>query len=490
MSGKKVMWLFIGLILISSFFCLFLGLSNSSENLLLVSVFMIWVCIVVSSFKREKFSILAFLITFFTFLLGRLLVRAFDPTTSLSYSKHETIIHVLISLYEALAFFYLGTLIAGKIKIKISRSNNYSHRDIRNKNIDDANNLRIRIASKRLYLITCIFPIVINLEKIIYVFFIGGYTSYFVSFHSAFPYFFNIIADVNNYLFYFFLATLPNPREHNNIFIIRLFIGLTGMLYGQRNQVVMAVILVWIYIVLYENLTNTPYGIIKKRFYILTILLVPFILMFFEFFMAYRSNEAYSFINIGQSIKHMLSSLGGSVNVIGYGYELQESFPAGKLYSFGGVIDFFTQNVLVRSLLGTKVYQQNTIDMALHGNSYAQTITYLGWGRAVYLSGRGMGSSYIAEAYQDFGHFGISFFSAIFGMLLTKVNHLYRGRWIYNTIILISLYQILYSPRDSAGGFISAFFATSFIGTLLLVIVTSKMVKKDSTMSYSESMLK
>ena len=389
--------------------------------------------------------------------------------------------HVLVSLFEALVFFYVGTLIAKKIRIKFGKKNDGSHSLYIGNSDDNANNIRIRIASKRLYLITSIFPIIINLEKIIYVFFIGGYNSYYVSFHSVFPYVFNIIADVNDYLFYFFLATLPNPKENKNVFIIRLLIGLSGMLYGQRNQIVMAVILVWLYIVLYENLTQDAYGIIKKRIYLFSALLVPFVLMFFEFFMAYRSSEAYTFINIWESIKHMLSSLGGSVNVIGYGFELKDTFPVGKIYSFGGVIDFFTQNILVRPLLGTKVYQQNTLEMALYGNNYAQTITYLGWGSTVYLSGRGMGSSYIAEAFQDFGYWGIAFFSVVYGIILTKVNRLYRGRWIYNTIILISLYQILYSPRDSAGGFVSAFFSTTFIGTLLLVIISSKMIRTVSS---------
>ena len=142
-----------------------------------------------------------------------------------------------------------------------------------------------------------------------------------------------------------------------------------------------------------------------------------------------------------------------------------------------GVIDFITKNVLLRPILGTTIYEGNTIEMALYGNSYGQTITYLGWGPAVYLAGRGMGSCFIAEAFHDIGFLGIVLFSVIYGIVLTKVNKLQKGHWIKNAIILIALYHILYAPRDSAGSFISAFFNYSFIVTILIIYFLSKCLK-------------
>lgn len=449
-----------------------IGIIYSDENALLLATCLIWTGLFIKSLHRENFTVLLFCVTFFTFLMGTLVIRSFDSTVELRVSKHETLVHMYISLYVSLFFLNVGTYIARNVKFSISKQHRDDVIDLRYNDID-----RIQRSSKIIYLLTSICAMAVSLEKAIYVIIGGDYTSYYVDFVSVLPSFFNRISDMNTFAFYIYLATLPDPRNSKLPFTVYLVIGVLGLLYGQRNQIVMTVIMLCIYIVLYENHEQNPYSILKKKYFVLGLIALPFMLVFLNFFMYLRDSMEFEFKGILESIKDLFTSLGGSVNVIGQGYELMDAFPKGHFYSLGGVIDFITKNALLRPILGTTVYHSNTIEMALYGNSYGQTITYLGWGPTLYLAGRGMGSCFIAEAFHDLGFFGIALFSSIYGIILTKVNKLQNGHWIKNAIILIALYHILYAPRDSAGAFLSAFFNYSFIATVLIIYFFSKCLK-------------
>lgn len=460
------------LIMILSLGVEIIGIVDSDENTLLLATCLIWIGLFIKNLHREKFTVLAFYVTFFTFLMSTLVIKYFDSTVELRVSKHETLVHMYISLYVSLFFVNVGTWLARNVRISFTRQHWDDGVDLRFKDTD-----KIQRASKIVYLLTSICTLAISFEKAIYVIIGGSYTSYYVNFVSVLPSIVSKVSEMSTFAFYIYLATLPDPKKSKLPFAVYLIIGVLGLLYGQRNQIVMAVIMLCLYIVLYENHEGKPYSILKKRYFVLGLLLIPFVLVFLEFFKYSRDNMAFEFAGIWESIKNLFTSLGGSVNVIGQGYELKDAFPKGHFYSLGGVVDFITKNALLRPMLGTTIYQGNTIEMALYGNSYGQTITYLGWGPTLYLAGRGMGSCFIAEAFHDLGFFGIALFSFIYGIVLTKVNKLQKGHWIKNAIILIALYYILYAPRDSAGSFISAFFNYSFIATISIIYFLSKCLK-------------
>lgn len=467
MANVKINDLLSSCILGLSLVFFILGLINLSIEWLFWSVIIMWLYMLLKNFRRDRFTVLAFLISFFAFLIGALLVKHFDSSVTLRFSSEEAMRHTLISLFIALAFVDFGSFIAKRIRIKMP--------NMRFSGVSDITS--IQNASKVIFFITSVFAILLSIEKSVYVIRSSSYTSYYTDFTSVFPSFFNKLADMSIFAFFVFLATLPNPKKNKTPFLLYFIIGVLGLLYGQRNQIVMAIILLGVYFVLYENYSGEPYSIIKRKYYVLAAIALPFVMVFLEYFMYVRDDLEYSYGGVWASVKHMLISLGGSVNVIGQGYELKDLFPKGHFYSLGGVIDFITKNELLRPILGTKIYQGNTIEMALHGNSYGQTITYLGWGPKVYLAGRGMGSCYIAESYHDMGYFGVMLFSAIYGVVLTIANNLKEGHYVTNAVVLISLYYVIYSPRDSAGAFISAYFNFSFIITLLAIVLVSRIIK-------------
>ena len=472
LSVRKIISLFLR---VTGILFFVFGLIEGKENMLLFSVAFFWLGSIILHFRRDEFTHATFLITFFTFLLGTLIIRYFDNSVQLRVSNHDTLVHMYICLFIALISFEIGIVIAKRVKLVIGRDG------IRNTSFEATFDTRVQMASRWLYLGTAIFSLALSLEKAIYVLASGNYTSYYVNFGSVLPSFFSKISDINTFAFFIYIATLPDPRKSKLPFSLYFLHGVLGLLYGQRNQIVMTILMLIIYCIIYENNKQSPYLIIKRRYYFYAIFLIPIALVFLQYVQYERNSLTYVYVGLWESVKSLFTSLGGSVNVIGHGYELKDLFPSGHFYSLGGMIDFLTKNVLVRPILGTTIYQGNTIEMALHGNSFSHTITYLGWGANTYLSGRGMGSCYIAEAYHDMGYFGVALFSMIYAVILTKINSVEDSHWIKNTMIFISLYYILYAPRDSAGNFISAFFNYSFLASLLLVWFLSRCIKSTNS---------
>jgi oligosaccharide repeat unit polymerase len=454
------------MLLVSFVFFLF-GLYESDEALLLISVCAIWIFLVFKNLNRDRFTVLAFLITFFTFLMGTALLSSFDATVSLRVHRHETIVHIYKSLYIALLFLYLGTMLPTTIRFAVRRP--LKHRE--------SNVQYIQRASKYLFYISSVFSIIVALEKLFYVIVTGSYTSFYARFTTSLPPIVQKIDQMTNIAFFVYLATLPDPRKSKSVFFIRLLIAVIIVLFGQRSDIVMTIIVICIYCILYENLHGIPYAIIRRRWYIYALSIVPFMLVLLEFIMYYRDGKVYSFGNVYESIKNVFASLGGSVNVIGFGFERANGFPDGKLYSLGNVIDFLTKNVITRSIFGTPVYRSNSVEMALYGNQFAHAITYLVKPKA-YLAGQGMGSSYIAEVFHDFGYIGIALVNVIYGVILTRANKLQKEDFVMNAIKIVSLYNILYAPRGPADSFISAYLNITFIATLFIIYGFSLILKR------------
>ena len=84
-----------------------------------------------------------------------------------------------------------------------------------------------------------------------------------------------------------------------------------------------------------------------------------------------------------------------------------------------------------------------------------------------------MGSCYIAEAYHDFGYFGVAVWSFIYGIIIKGCNSFCdKGVW-GRTIILYALYNILMAPRSLADAFISGFLQIQVIIAFFIVWIIS-----------------
>lgn len=135
----------------------------------------------------------------------------------------------------------------------------------------------------------------------------------------------------------------------------------------------------------------------------------------------------------------------------------------------------FLRTGFVGRLLGFKVYYGNTVEHALEGGSFTHAFGYTLLGPA-YLTGRGTGSSYIAELYFDFGYVGVLLGSAVLGALCVWSCTLVPGQAVRNGLRLVIVPSLLWSPRGSATGFLTTWLSPSVLITLGVVVTASTMV--------------
>ena len=455
--------LMLPLVFLLSIFVFLTGSLLLDKDIILIALIIIWCFSLICYKDRNNIMMFAFLITFSTFLMGTIFVYLFDETNYLFVDNTEAaIVHTYQCLYISLFSLFCGHELAKHIGNGTNKSINLEKRSRKQ--------IYIRNMSKYVFMLTAICSVMVSGEKILFYISTGDYSAYYTSFISILPELIRKLAEVNIFAFFIYVATLPTPKDSKSVFLIYLFIGFLGLLYGQRNQIILSLLFIMLYCVIYENRIKKPYSIISKKYYFLAILLLPLLMLFLDFFMYFREGRVYEFMSVFKSIENLINNLGRSVNIIAYGYDLKFNFPVNKIYSLGGIVDFFTKNIFMQVLLGTEIYHGQTIEMALYGNSFGQTITYM-INSSAYLNGAGFGSCYIAEAYHDFGYAGVCFFNIIYGFILTKINKLQSNSIMVNTMMFMSLYYILYAPRDSAGHFIAAYFNFIFLITAFSIYV-------------------
>ena len=87
-----------------------------------------------------------------------------------------------------------------------------------------------------------------------------------------------------------------------------------------------------------------------------------------------------------------------------------------------------------------------------------------------YLSGRGTGSCYIAELYQDFGYAGIVLGNVLYALLIAGIANRKKDERVLTTAVrFIIITQLLWAIRGSYTGFITQLFAPTTVITVVFV---------------------
>lgn len=158
---------------------------------------------------------------------------------------------------------------------------------------------------------------------------------------------------------------------------------------------------------------------------------------------------------------------GASINVIEYGKSFEERIPDG-IYLL-----LFTDQGLLRLITGnTAGLAGNSIGYALSGTSFSHSLSYVALGD-LYLSGRGVGTSFLAEAYADLGYFGVGLIGWIYGLIIRWIDRYPLDQYLANTFRLIIIPAILFAPRGSASGFLSDLFSPLSLAIVLGVWLTA-----------------
>ncbi len=422
---------------------------------------------------QKHIILLLYLVAFFTFLMGRITVPLIydvnkynDLFFTFIHFEERTLIHIYTSLYLSLLFIYVGYQYAqGRTEMVITPNFNSNSGYINN----------VRKLSKLAVIVSSPFAVLTIIDKVRYVL-TYGYAQIFMEYESSLPTIVLIFTVTFNFFVYLFLATLPCKKEGAPILVLYALISLFNLAAGDRGEAMLAIFVVLIYLFIRNRIyPNKEIWINKKGVYsVFAAVPVCVFLLFFVSFV--RRDAEFDIDNIGLIFSGFFYQQGASINVIGCAYEEINNFPPHKIYSLGAITDYFTNNYLTRILFGLEPYPIGSIDLALKGNSLGATLTYL-MNTELYFNGGGMGSSYIAEVWHDFGYLGVIMCSVLYGYVLAKIpSWMCRNIWM-GVIALVFLKYIMYAPRARTTDFVAATLSVSFWPIAFCIHLISKYYK-------------
>lgn len=239
--------------------------------------------------------------------------------------------------------------------------------------------------------------------------------------------------------FFIGLAAKPNKKRFKCYAILGLINPVIVFLQGERSTLVTYVLFLIYYYFTYDNLIYKTNETDSRKTVKLVLLGGISMLIILPFLYRYGLSriDMLSEAQEGYGITNFFDSQGGSFRVVGAAVKYKGTLPQ-KWYSFGAIIDRFTD---------ATYYVQNE-QRATMAHSFADTITYLEekWS---YLSGYGMGSSYIAEIFYDFGILGVIIVNFFLGRILKCITD-FKNLSIFKRSLLFIIFQnIMIMPRGA-----------------------------------------
>ncbi|MFL0268890.1 O-antigen polysaccharide polymerase Wzy family protein [Candidatus Clostridium radicumherbarum] len=457
------------LLIFASIYLVILGSVYNIENIILISILSLFISNMIYSIENIKDRIVYFTFncTFFVFEIGLMFVNFINGTRLLEFSD-DIILHTLLTLYLSLFFINVGVLI-----IEFWNKQKYTNQIIIYEEVNWL--LVVRRVCLIFFFVLFPFKMLFILERVKFVM-EHSYISYYLDFQSNLPYLFIKFNDMCNVSFYAFLCTKPRKKEVIIPILLSLIASVISLFSGQRNIFVLDILVILIYIVIRNFLDDKKYEIwIKKRSVLILLVILPCFTIAMNSLSYIRNKQTFQYQGAGSSIEEFLKNQGLSVNIISYGKEMKNQIPNNGLYTLNPIMLFLKNNVFSKLLFNFQIYKPQTIEMALNGTSFANTITYM-ISPTAYLSGYGAGTNYVAELYQDYGYFGVVIFNIIVGIILIKFAELFTNiSWWKSTLTLLLIRNILYIPRNETLSFIMVGWNIINLLTLLLIYFISKL---------------
>lgn len=457
------------ILVITLAFTLFSVLGEQTLMSVMLLVLFVVELIYASKDLNKNIAFILFLVAFFTFLMGRLILPLFinlDDYSEVFFSymdyKSSTYFHVILSLYITLLFIFVSYTMVEK---KMPDSLNLGF-------FPDSPRIKfVRRCAKIAMWMSFPFALLVILEKVRYVM-VNGYAGMLLEQESNLPTIVIILSALFEYMVFLFLATLPTKRESKIVVILYLFFAISNIIGGDRGECVLSVFVVVFYFFL-RNRLNTGKSIWIGKRGIWSLVLAAPLAMILLFSIAYlRDSKEFDSDSAGLLIGGFFYQQGASLNVVASAYEDEKNLPKGKYYSIGPIIDYFKINYLSRIVFGTEPYKVGSSDLATKGNSLDSAITYLE-APEFYASGGGMGSSFVAEAYHDFGYIGVILYALLYGFVLASIPKWNsRNVWL-SVVALVFLKYIMYAPRARATAFIASAASVSFWPIALVIFIIS-----------------
>ena len=377
-----------------------------------------------------------------------------DYTEGVVLFDENTQNHIYLSILIALISIFFGYFFAR------------FGADYKNNEVNKEKELLVQSSSLILFYLSYIPYITIEFLRVIKVREIG-YTGLYLENIVNLPYIITLFAYGCRIYFFIYLSTLPSKNKSRLPIILFFIYSAVSLFTGNRSTFVVNVSLIFIYYIFRSKNSSVRDNWINERNIIFIIILVPILLYLLDLVGNIRFNNTLFEQESSSTLIDIFVKQGVSSSVIGYGKIYNYKIPE-KIYSFGDIYEKIRFNPISVLVMGGKFISGNSVERAINGNSFAHIISYivLPFG---YLRGRGLGTTYIAEAYHDFGYLGIILFSFIYGVILKKCRNFENSNYFKRSIILIVLGSLLMTPRSNADDILSIFLQTEVIFSFILL---------------------
>lgn len=465
---------------ISRFICILIsplvfvmGLFTNDISILNLGILLLWSNNMLYCLEdvNKRIYQLAFHISFFAFLLGRSVAEVITIRTSNHNFDISIQVHTCVCLYLSLLTLYVFCYIFEKYR--------FARRNVTNSEIDyeSLDNRAFRKVSLIIFYSSYLFSIVSILEKVVYVR-AAGYIAYYTNFTSRLPYIFTKIGDMIDIAFFAFLATMPTKKEVKLPIFLFLIEAIASLFTGRRGDFVIPLMIIAIYLFTRNIINRGENAWFTKRMVRIMIVVLPVLLIGLYSYSSIRVGSYSSQESFIDRITGFFNETGFSVNIINYEKQFENVLPH-KLYSLGDTIDYLRENIVISKLFNIPVYRNNTVEKALNSYNFTQVITYY-YGEKYYLSGHGLGSCYIAEAYHDFGYLGVFLWNIVYCYVLKRMYNFKGKKPIYVTLGLLSLRNILFAPRNMASAFLTEWISLdNWLVLGLIVVLTNLLVRRE-----------
>lgn len=461
------------------FFCY--GFIENSFNTIFSAILLLWVNNILYCLDNisDRIVMFFFCISFFTFLLGKYFFDMLSGVQWWASFPEDVTAHTLLSIYISLLFIFIGSFLF-EFLIKVTR-NTYNTK-VAKAGFSDNTDLKnsIRKISRLMFYITFLFALLVAMEKAIYVQ-SNGYIALYSDFSSRMPFVIRKIAETNSIFLFIYLSTFPKKTESKTILFLYLIYLCLSLLSGVRGTFVSGLFVLMIYAIYrdkhYKGIDVKWVGRKEKVF---ITFVTPFLIAFLSIYNFIRSKIPVSEFNFFEEIVNFFKTQGGSVDVISLGKLYENLLPStNQSYTFGPLITYFSRGTFARLFTNLSPLKGNTVEMALYGNNFGATITYLVMPK-YYLSGVGLGTQYIAEVYADFGYIGVMLFNFVLGCLLSWIPCvLFKRWWTFVLGMSLCFNFIISMPRGSATTFIGAFLSlTTWFPILLTFFLANLEIKR------------
>ena len=405
-----------------------------------------------------------FLLSFFVFLQGRYLVNIIMTQKMLTEFSVEIAMHINLSIMLSLVSLHIGYFIAQKIKFTINGHNSVGQIGVYKQSMKDVNDIALP-----LFYASGFFAIISQLDIFLFVR-NNSYVDYYLSYSSHVPRLLQVFGNMYVVFFLIFLCTYPKKEKCKIPIIVFVIISSLVLLTGDRGGMIQNISVLVVYCLWRQKNENEIW--IRPRTIIIALLLSPVIMALLSLFVYFREGLDVGAFTFGVQLQRFLSISGRSANVLGYAFEYQDIFPK-QFYTFGGIIDYLTYNPISSALFGTVKPTPQTVDFAMNMHSFDSALSYFVYPQT-YFNGHGIGSSYLAETFFDFGYMGIVIISFVYASLLNKCERIGTGSVTKRALMLLAIRGLFYAPRGPALIFVTNVLNITTIAAFALYIVASK----------------